>query len=213
MEEPRPPNLRGLPPVGWKGRYILIGASTGGVDVLQRVLACFPEECPPTVIVQHMPDSFLASFAQRLDQSSRPRVRLATDGAVLRPGRVLLAPGGARHLWIEGRTTLTCRLQPGERHNGHCPSIDVTFASAVPTAGAAVAALLTGMGRDGAAGLRALRDAGARTLAQDRETSVVWGMPRAAWENGGAQELVAMDRIGPRLIELCARGPRTGGAA
>ncbi|AXC51274.1 chemotaxis-specific protein-glutamate methyltransferase CheB [Paracoccus suum] len=189
----------------WSGRLVLIGASTGGVDAVERVLGTFPVNCPPTVIVQHMPPSFLASFAARLDSRIAPAVSLAVDGAPLRQGHIYLAPGGPHHLTIAGSQSLTCQLLAESKRNGHRPSVDLTLESALPVASSVVAAVLTGMGRDGAGGLRALREAGARTLAQDEASSVVWGMPRAAWEAGGAEELVPLDRIGPRLLDLCAR--------
>lgn len=190
------------------GRVLMIGASTGGVDALERVLRAFPVDCPPTIIVQHMPDSFLASFASRLDASMAPRVRRAADGTALAEGLVLLAPGGDRHLALDGGRSPVCRLLPGDRRNGHRPSVDVTFESALFMAPQVVAALLTGMGRDGAEGLLALRRRGAATLAQDEESSVIWGMPRAAWENGGAEALLPIDQMAAALLERAGRRPQ-----
>lgn len=183
------------------GRLILIGASTGGVQALERILAVFPANCPPVVIVQHMPADFLASLVQRLDQAIAPRVRLAADGMAVRPGEVLLAPGG-RHLRLIADPCLHCALIEGPPRNGHRPSIDETFDSARPFAAQVTAALLTGMGRDGAGAMRALRMAGARTLAQDQASSVVWGMPRAAWTHGGAEMLVPLGRIADCLLMM-----------
>lgn len=184
---------------------LIIGASTGGVDALERVLAVLPADCPPTVIVQHMPDGFLASFAARLHASMVPRVARATDGMPLEHGLVVLAPGGERHLGLQPGRVPVCRLLQGDKRNGHRPSIDVTFESAIFMAPKVVAALLTGMGRDGAEGMLALRRHGAATLAQDRESSVIWGMPRAAWENGGAEVLLPVDQIGAAMLERAAR--------
>lgn len=206
--EPAAPVPRPTGAFRWNGRAILIGASTGGVEALGRVLEAFPADCPPTVIVQHMPASFLASFSARLDAALAPAVALAQHGTPLRQGHILFAPGGDYHLGLNGSLSLSCSLLADDKRNGHRPSVDVTFDSALPAAQTIVAAILTGMGRDGADGLLRLRQAGARTLAQDEASSVVWGMPGSAWANGGAEELVPLDRIGPRLLEICARGCR-----
>lgn len=209
-----PPSIaaRHAKPYRWNGRIIVLGASTGGVQAIERVLARFPADCPPTVIVQHMPAAFLASFASRLDGRLAPRVTLASDAAPLRQGHVYLAPGGS-HLAIVGAPNVRFCLGGGDKRHGHRPAVDVTMESAVPMAGNIVAAILTGMGRDGAHGLRALRAAGARTLAQDEGTSVVWGMPRAAWEAGGAEELVPLEGIAQRLLYLCSIGSAVHGIA
>lgn len=202
----------GNPPAcrGWNGRVLLIGASTGGVDALERLLRGFPPDCPPTVIVQHMPDNFLASFAGRLDATIAPRVTRATDGAPLLQGCVMLAPGEGRHLHLHPGRVPFCRLQPGDKRNGHRPSVDVAFESALFMAPRVIAALLTGMGRDGAEGLLALRGKGAATLAQDAGSSVIWGMPRAGWENGGAEVLVPIDAMAEAMLLRAAGTPRAG---
>lgn len=198
---------------GGRGRILLIGASTGGVDALERVLRGFPEDCPPTIIVQHMPDSFLASFAGRLDASVAPKVMRAAEGMELAEGCVLLAPGGDRHLALQPGRHPACRLLFGDKRNGHRPSVDVTFESALFMAPQVVAALLTGMGRDGAEGLLALRRQGAATLAQDQGSSVIWGMPRAGWENGGAEALLPIDQMAGAMLALAGRGAGPGYAA
>lgn len=195
---------------GWNGSVLLVGASTGGVEALERLLRRFPPDCPPTVIVQHMPDSFLASFAARLDAAIAPSVARAADGMALRQGCVVLAPGGGRHLQLQAGPLPVCRLQPGEKRNGHRPSVDVTFESALFMAPQVVGALLTGMGRDGADGLLALRRQGAATLAQDAGSSVIWGMPRAAWENGGAEALVPIDQMAAAMLDRAARARPSG---
>lgn len=166
---------------------IAIGASTGGVEALLAVIGSFPANCAPTVIVQHMPPLFTASFAQRLNRTCAAEVAEATSGAVLAPGKVYIAPGGDAHLEIAGTGEKRCVLRTAERVNHHCPSVDVLFRSVVRVCGAdAAGVLLTGMGKDGAEGLLDLRRAGAHTVVQDESTSVVYGMPRAAFEIGAA---------------------------
>ncbi|WBO20714.1 protein-glutamate methylesterase/protein-glutamine glutaminase [Sphingomonas abietis] len=183
---------------------IAVGASTGGVEALIALLSTFPEACPPTVIVQHMPESFTTSFAARLDRLSRPRVALATHGAPLVAGQIYLAPGGARHLEISGDGPWRCRLVAGDKVSGHRPSVDRLFGSvAKAVGGSAVAALLTGMGGDGALGLKAMRDAGALTVAQNEETCVVYGMPAAAKALGAVGLELPLDRIARRLLVEC----------
>jgi two-component system chemotaxis response regulator CheB len=169
-------------------RLIAIGASTGGVEALVQVLSRFPAGGPPTVIVQHMPQNFTTSFAARLDGLCAARVEEAWDGAPLEPGRVYLAPGGLTHMEVEWGAARRVRLIESDPVNRHRPSVDVLFASVVRAQiPGVVGVLLTGMGRDGAEGLRAIRAAGGRTIAQDRETSTVYGMPRAALEIGAVE--------------------------
>ena len=164
----------------WNGKFLLIGSSTGGVDALETVLAGFPANCPPTLITQHMPESFLASFAGRLNGRIAPSLQLAETGLPLQPGHIYLAPGGDTHLTVEPGEPPRCKLVTGEKRSGHRTSVDVLFESALPMAPRIVAALLTGMGRDGADQMLALRKAGARCLAQDEASCVVFGMPREA---------------------------------
>ncbi|MCA3573607.1 MAG: chemotaxis response regulator protein-glutamate methylesterase [Aestuariivirga sp.] len=187
------------------GRIVAIGSSTGGVEALITVLQHFPENCPPTLITQHMPPLFTRSLASRLDRMCRPAVREASHGAPVGSGLVYIAPGGEQHLEVAGRTTLACVLKSGPAVNGHCPSVDRLFASVARAAGArAVGVVLTGMGRDGAEGLLEMRRAGARTLAQDEASSVVYGMPRAAFETGAAERQLDLARIGPAVLDATA---------
>jgi len=189
----------------YKDRVIAIGSSTGGVEALLEVLSHFPSDCPPTVITQHMPAGFTRSFAARLDKLCAPRVREAQDGAVLEQGLIYLAPGGVSHLEIGGRTALSCRLVSDESTSGHRPSVDRLFHSVAKSAGSrAVGIILTGMGRDGAAGLAAMRAAGAQTIGQDEATSVVYGMPRAAFELGAVMTQLPLESIGKEALRLCA---------
>jgi two-component system, chemotaxis family, protein-glutamate methylesterase/glutaminase len=187
------------------GRLVAIGASTGGVEALISVLREFPVNCPPTVIVQHMPANFTRSLAQRLDRLCAPSVSEAFDGAELAQGQVYLAPGGHAHLEIGGARSLRCRLRAGEAVNGHRPSVDALFASVSKAAGEkAIGLILTGMGRDGAAGLLAMRNAGARTLGQNEASSVVYGMPKAAFECGAVERQLPLARLGHELMAAAA---------
>ncbi|MFM8820059.1 MAG: chemotaxis response regulator protein-glutamate methylesterase [Phenylobacterium sp.] len=186
---------------------IAIGASTGGVEALLNVISHFPANCPPTVITQHMPSVFTGSFAARLDRATPATVSEAFDGAPLQTGRVYLAPGGATHLEVvKAGPGLQCRLRAGDLVSGHRPSVDALFASVASACGpAAVGAILTGMGRDGAASLKLMRDAGARTVGQNEESSVVYGMPRVAHEMGGVEHQVTLDKIGPMILTLAEK--------
>ncbi|WP_232281606.1 CheB methylesterase domain-containing protein [Sagittula stellata] len=183
---------------------ILIGASTGGVDALLSVLDSFPADCPPTLIVQHTGSGFGESLASLLDRQCRARVELATGSRPLRPGVVTVGAGVRRHLVIEDCANGTLGLSGETPISGHVPSVDALFQSAVPLAPSIAAALLTGMGRDGAEGLKALRDAGAMTIAQDQATAVVYGMPRAAAELDAAVRIMPLNRIGPALLQHAA---------
>jgi two-component system chemotaxis response regulator CheB len=186
------------------GMMVAIAASTGGVEAVQNLLAGFPENCPPTVIAQHMPASFTTGFAERLDRFFAPRVEEATDGAALSPGRIYIAPGGA-HLEVIGRPgAWRCRLRPADFVDGPRPSADILFSSVAKAAGAeAVGVVLTGMGRDGAQGLLRMRQAGARTLAQDETSCVVYGMPRAASAAGAVEQEGSPAELAARIVEIC----------
>ena len=187
------------------GKLLLIGSSTGGVDALERIFSRFPEHCPPTLVAQHMPPSFLASFAQRLNDSLKPQVRLARDGETVAAGTILLAPGGAHHLTLAPRGGATVRLVKEDGTHLHTPSVDVLFDSAVRFGNEAVAAILTGMGRDGADGMLRLRGAGALTFAQSGRTAIVDGMPRVAREIGAASQVADLEDLGHRLLAACGR--------
>jgi two-component system chemotaxis response regulator CheB len=182
------------------GRIVAIGSSTGGVEALVEILTKFPANCPPTIISQHMPPTFTKSFAARLNKLCAAQVSEAQDGDRLEAGRVYLSPGDS-HLEITGAGTPTIRLSQGEKVNGHRPSVDVMFASVLRARGARViGVVLTGLGRDGAEGLLALRHAGAETIGQDEASSVVYGMPRAAFEIGAVGMQLPLERIGERIV-------------
>jgi two-component system chemotaxis response regulator CheB len=184
-------------------KVVAIGSSTGGVEALLTIIERLPANCAPTVIAQHMPGSFTKSFAERLNRASAATVTEARDGDPLVPGRVYVAPGGDFHLEVDGTRRLHCRVIKGEPVSGHCPSVDVLFSSVARTAKAhALGVILTGMGRDGARGLLAMREAGAKTLGQDETTSVVYGMPRAAFELGGVDRQLPLEKLGPAIRNL-----------
>ena len=187
------------------GSLIAIGASTGGVEALIQVLSGFPANCPPTVIVQHMPATFTTSFAARLDRLSKPTVAEARHGQPLRPGHVYLAPGGTHHLEVGGTDgQYRARLIPDDPMSGHRPSVDRLFHSVAKNVGdKAVGAILTGMGRDGADGLLAMRRKGSFTVGQDQESCVVYGMPGVAQEVGAVTKQLTLTRVAPALIERC----------
>lgn len=185
------------------GRVLAIGSSTGGVEALLTILRQLPANCPPTVITQHMPEAFTRSFAERLNRTCEAEVSEATDGAPLLPGHIYLAPGGPAHLQIAGTGTWRCRLRPGDPVSGHRPSVDVLFSSVAKAAGArALGVILTGMGRDGAQGLLAMRQAGARTLGQDEASCVVYGMPKVAFELQAVEKQVRLEGIAAEIIEI-----------
>ncbi|TZG26200.1 protein-glutamate methylesterase/protein-glutamine glutaminase [Sphingomonas montanisoli] len=187
-------------------RVVAIGASTGGVEALTTLLSGFPANCPPTVIVQHMPGSFTKSFAGRLDSQCAPKVLEATDDAPLLKGHVYIAPGGNRHLMVRGGSSPHCRLVEASPVSGHRPSVDVLFRSVAQNMGdKAVGVLLTGMGRDGASGLAEMREAGCRTIGQNEASCVVYGMPRAAQQIGAVEEEQPIQQIANRILALCSR--------
>ncbi len=181
-----------------------IGASTGGTEALREVLMGLPADAPGVVIVQHMPEAFTRAFAKRLDDACRIRVREATDGEVVRPGLALIAPGGLRHMkLVRSGAQYAVSLFDAPPVNYHRPSVNVLFHSCADVAGAnAIGAILTGMGGDGAAGLLAMRLAGARTIAQDEASCVVFGMPKEAIAAGAAELVVSLSGVSSALLRL-----------
>ena len=185
------------------GSIVAIGASTGGVEAIAAILSEFPPNCPPPVITQHMPRGFTKSFSERLNLRCNLNVSEAADGAPLLPGHVYIAPGGEAHLSIAPGHPQRCRLIPGEPVNGHRPSVDVLFQSVANAAlRNAVGVILTGMGRDGASGLLAMRRAGARTLGQDEASCLIYGMPKAAFESGAVERKVPLHRMAFEILRM-----------
>ncbi len=186
-------------------RMIAIGASTGGTEAIKVVLASMPPDAPAIVITQHIPAAFSAPFAARMNLASAMSVCQAADGQQILSGHAYIAPGDQHLLVEQDGARNVCRLSDRPPVNRHRPSVDVLFRSVAQNVGPnAVGILLTGMGEDGARGLKEMQEAGAPTLAQDERSSVVWGMPGAAVRLGAADALVALDDIAQRVLQLCA---------
>ena len=184
---------------------IAIGASTGGTEAIREILADLPPASPGVVIVQHMPPGFTTSFAKRLDNLCRIRVKEAADGDRVLPGHAYIAPGSFHTAIQRNGAEYIVRVTSAPPVNLHRPSVDVLFDSCAEQAGRnVVAAILTGMGDDGARGLRRMRDAGARTVAQDETSCVVYGMPREAVAHGGVETVLPLSRIAGELLRLAA---------
>ncbi|AVR87351.1 protein-glutamate methylesterase/protein-glutamine glutaminase [Thauera aromatica] len=199
----RPAPVRLKAPLISSEKLIIIGASTGGTEAIRAVLERLPPNSPAVMIAQHMPGGFTRSFAERLDRLCEITVSEASDGERVLPGHAYIAPGTAHLELARSGANYIVRLSDAPPVNRHRPSVDVLFHSAAVHAGRnAVGVLLTGMGKDGAAGLLEMRQAGATTVAQDEASSVVFGMPREAIAIGGACEVLGLDAIAPRLLEL-----------
>lgn len=181
---------------------IAIGSSTGGVEALFSLVAALPSDCPPVVIVQHMPAGFTGGFAARLNSVCDVKVVEAVDGTPIERGTVYIAPGGERHMELSSDQR-RIRLRTGDPVGGHRPSVDVLFNSVARSGVGAVGVILTGMGADGAEGLLAMRQAGARTLGQNRETCVVYGMPRAAFELGAVERQFSLSAMPEAILAAC----------
>lgn len=194
-------------------RVVAVGASTGGTEAIAALLTRLPVSIPGMVIVQHMLAGFTQGFTDRLNSISAIEVRVARHLDEVHPGLALVAPGGMQMRLTRSGATYRVRVEPGPAVGGHCPSVDVLFESVARAAREkAVGVLLTGMGADGASGMLAMRSAGARTLAQDEASSVVFGMPREAWANGGAERLVPLSDMAREIVNclLSPLKPRPG---
>jgi two-component system chemotaxis response regulator CheB len=196
----RPPDRQSL-----QHRLIAIGSSTGGTEALRVVLTGLPTDMPGIVITQHMPAGFTASFAERLDSLSRITVREARNGEPIRPGHAYLAPGDEHLRVIRTPGGYITRVSGGPAVLRHRPSVEVLFESvAMAARGNALGVILTGMGGDGAGGLKSMRDAGAFTIAQDEKTSIVFGMPREAIQLGAVCAVLPLDQIPQHLVRFTA---------
>ncbi len=184
-------------------KIIVIGASAGGTEAIREVITRLPSVSPGVVIVQHMPEGFTKLFAERLNNLSQMFVKEAADGDRVMPGVVLVAPGSYHMSVIRSGGFYRVKCEKGEKVCGHCPSVEVLMRSAAACAGAnAVGVMLTGMGSDGAAGMKAMRDAGARTIAQSEESCVVFGMPKAAINAGGVEFVASLGDIPGKILSL-----------
>ncbi len=187
-------------------RIVFVGASTGGTEALKDFLMGIPEDCPPVMIVQHMPETFTASFAKRLDTLCPPRVIEAQGGERLESGTVYVAPGHSHMVVRRNAAGYVTELQKTPPVNRHRPSVDVLFDSAAELIGRyAVGVILTGMGKDGAQGLLRMRQAGARTFGQDEASCVVYGMPREAALVGAVEEVVPLDAMSRRVLNALGK--------
>lgn len=186
-------------------KIIVLGSSTGGTEAIRVLLRSMPEDMPGIAIVQHMPEGFTKSFSNSLDQISRLSVKEAETGDKLYRGRVLIAPGNKHMLIKRVGKEYFVEVKEGPLVNRHRPSVDVLFRSAARYAGSnAIGVILTGMGNDGAKGMKEMHDAGARTIAQDEQSSVVYGMPKEAVREGGVDDIVALDKITQHLVNILA---------
>lgn len=183
-------------------KIIALGASTGGTEAIKEVLMRMPADSPGIVISQHIPEAFSKPFAERMNKMSAMTVYEAVDGQQILPGHVYIAPGN-RHLIVErSGARYICKLNDGPVVNRHKPSVDVMFRSVAQNVGSnAVGVILTGMGADGAAGLKEMLESGAKTLVQDEKTSVVWGMPGEAYKMGAAEEQYPLGQIAKELLK------------
>jgi two-component system chemotaxis response regulator CheB len=185
---------------------VCIGASTGGTESLRVVLEALPVDCPGVVIVQHMPERFTTSFAKRLNELCEVEVKEAQDGDAVLRGRVLIAPGNFHTMVERSGANYRVAVREGPLVSRHRPSVDVLFRSAARSAGSnAVGVIMTGMGDDGARGMAEMKEAGARTIAQDEATSVVFGMPKEAIARGCVDRIVPLPQIAAELLRAAAR--------
>lgn len=180
---------------------IALGASTGGTEALEQVIRFFPEDTPPVIVVQHMPAGFTKLYADRLNNSCKMEVKEAVDGERLRRGLVIVGAGEHHLRLCKDRQGYYISSKPGEKVSGHCPSVDVMFSSVAEVAGPlSIGAILTGMGKDGAEGLLKMRQAGAFTIGQDKETCVVYGMPMEAYNIGAVEVQAPLYKISELII-------------
>ena len=194
---------------GTAERLIVVGASTGGTDAIKSFLAQMPADCPAILIAQHMPEIFTRSFAQRLDAACVLQVREAGATERVLPGHAYIAPGHSHLTVVRDCTAYYTRLSPAPAFNRYRPSVDILFHSAAKWAGRdAIAVLMTGMGKDGAAGMAALKRAGAITIAQDRASCVVFGMPKEAIALGAVDEVLPLAELGKRVVWFARSGRR-----
>lgn len=187
----------------YPNKVVAIGASTGGTEAIYNVVKLFNVDIPGTVIVQHMPPGFTKMYADRLNNQCRVAVKEAKNGDLLERGKVLIAPGDKHMRLIRSGSTYRVECKRGEKVNGHCPSVDVLFQSVASAAASdAVGVILTGMGGDGAIGLKAMRKAGAHTVGQDEQSCVVYGMPKVAYDIGAVEYQLPLENIASKVYNI-----------
>jgi two-component system chemotaxis response regulator CheB len=190
--------------VGRSEKIIAVGASTGGVEALKLLLMDMPAECPPILITQHMPPRFTTAFAERLNRECPMTVSEAKHDDVVEPNHAYIAPGSHHMELVRSGSHYKLRLDDGPTVSGHRPSVDFLFRSVARVAGkTAIGVILTGMGKDGSNGLLDMRNAGATTLGQDEATSLIYGMPRAAFENGAVMKQFALSHMADAILDAC----------
>lgn len=184
-------------------KLVVLGSSTGGTEAIKVVVKSMPADCPPILITQHLPAAFSQSFVEHIDAVTQMTASIPVDGQVIEWGNIYLAPGGL-HMGVKRvNNQYVIQIEDSEPVNRHKPAVDVLFHSAAKCAGEnAVCVLLTGMGADGAVGMQAMKEAGAKTIIQDEATSVVWGMPGAAFKLGCADHVVPLDDIAAKILTL-----------
>ncbi len=184
-------------------KIIAIGASTGGTEAIKEVLIQLPADSPGVVVTQHIPANFSGPFAERMNRCCAMIVCEASDGQQILPGHVYIAPGSHHLLVDRSGARYVCHLNDGPAVNRHRPAVDVLFRSVAINAGKnAVGIILTGMGKDGAQGLKEMQESGASTIAQDENSSVVWGMPGEAVKIGAADHVVSLEKVAPKILKL-----------
>jgi two-component system chemotaxis response regulator CheB len=191
---------------GAYNKVIAVGSSTGGTEAIKELLSSVPEDCPPILITQHIPKVFSTSFAERLDRSLPVEVFEAQEGMIVRPGCVYIAPGDFHLTFVKSGSKVVCHIIQTEKVNRHRPAVDVMFNSLLEVYGSGiVAVMLTGMGADGAQAMLNLKKSGVVTYAQDEATSVVWGMPQAAYNLGAVDELVPLQKISEKMLKAAQK--------
>lgn len=182
---------------------IAIGASTGGTEAIYEIIKEFHQDLPGVLLVQHMPPGFTSMFAERMNRLCEMEVKEASNGDMVKKGQILLAPGGNQMRLKKGEKGYYVEVKPGEKVSGHCPSVDAMFESVAQAAGPeAIGVILTGMGGDGAKGMKEMKNRGALTIGQDEKTCVVYGMPRVAYDIGAVRYQLPLENIAGKIYEL-----------
>lgn len=191
------------------GKIVAIGASTGGTEAIREILSVLPADAPGIVISQHIPEGFSAAFAKRMNENSAMVVYEARDGQQILPGHVYIAPGNQHLMVVRNGAQYNVRLNDGPPVNRHRPSVDVMFRTVAENVGPnAIGAILTGMGGDGALGMKEMHENGAKTMAQDERSSVVWGMPGEAVKAGGVDKILPLSKIAQQILAFAREDER-----